>query len=599
MATGIKRVYSDFAGVDFRNDPSLVGINRSPDALNVWKNYETEGGCIETRPGFSLIATIGTNILGMYILNNTTAIIHSHNKLYKWSNFPETPTELTLTTLYTGMSETQKSVFNKFKDKLYINDGTNYLYYDGAVCQAVTNIAYVPTTSIGRAPSGGGEMLEDVNVLQPKRKNSFLADGTSTEYYLDATNIDSVDKVYVNDVEVTNYTVSTTLGKVTFTTAPSQPAISGQDNVLIEFSKTVSGYANRIAKCTRAVIWDNRLFFTGNPDYPNALFHSQLENPAYISDLKYYEDGANDSYIKDIIVGADVLWVFKINDQNNNNVFYHVKDLNEEAGAVYPVKQGNVSTGCINRATNYKDDVVYLSHNGLEGIRTTELDSRQIIAHRSSLVDSKLLSEPTYIDADFCEYKGYLCILCNNHVYLADARQKFAVLDSFEYEWYFWNISNMSPRILKTYNDKLYIGGTDGKIYILNGTNDNNEKIDSYWTTMMDNFGYENHMKTTSKRGGIVKVKTIQNGKIKVAKRTNKSMEWRDSTEKNLQGFSFIDLDFGNFTFTTTAQSYLVFKIKEKKISEIALKFYSDEKDKPFGVYSATIEAFIGSYLKK
>ena len=43
-------------------------------------------------------------------------------------------------------------------------------------------------------------MYQDVNLLTPKRKNSFCADGTSTDYVLDATNIDSVDKVIVKIV---------------------------------------------------------------------------------------------------------------------------------------------------------------------------------------------------------------------------------------------------------------------------------------------------------------------------------------------------------------------------------------------------------------
>lgn len=53
MATGIKRVYTDFTGVDFLQEASLTCTTRSPDALNVWKNYEdTQGTCIETRPRF-------------------------------------------------------------------------------------------------------------------------------------------------------------------------------------------------------------------------------------------------------------------------------------------------------------------------------------------------------------------------------------------------------------------------------------------------------------------------------------------------------------------------------------------------------------------
>ena len=599
MAVGIKRIYNNFRGVDFMNEASLVDLRRSPDALNVWKNYQdNQGLCIETRTGFRLITQIGTKINGIYVLGDT-AIVHSETKLYKWVGFPNTPTQETLTQIYTGMANA-RSVFNKFKDNLYINDGTNYLYYNGTTVAPVSNIAYVPTTTIGRRPAGGGEFLEDINVLTPKRKNSFVADGTSTTYVLDAVSIDSVDKVIVNDTEMTTgFTVDLSLGKVTFTTAPTAPAISGQDNVIIEFSKTVSGYSDRIAKCKKAVIWDNRMFFTGNNSYRNALFHSKLDDPTYIGDLSYYEDGSSNSAIKDIIVGSNVLWVLKDKDQNNANVFYHTRDIDAQEGAVYPTVQGNVATGCYVSAYNFGDDIVYLSKNGLEGIITSELDSRQIISHRSSLVDSRLINDTNYDNSFICEYKGYLLILTSNKVFLADSRQKFESESSFEYEWYYWDFSVASPNLLKEYNGNLYIGGTDGKIYVLDGTNDNNEAIYSYWTTPMDNFGETNKLKTTNKRGGVVKVKTIPNGRIKIARRTNLSEEYKLTTEKSLSGFNFNNIDFGNFSFTTTNQSNVVFKAKEKKIAEVSIKVYSDEKDKPFGVYSITLEAFVGSYIKR
>ena len=51
MAVGIKRVYNNFRGVDFLNESSLVNLKRSPDALNVWNNYQdNQGLCVETRP---------------------------------------------------------------------------------------------------------------------------------------------------------------------------------------------------------------------------------------------------------------------------------------------------------------------------------------------------------------------------------------------------------------------------------------------------------------------------------------------------------------------------------------------------------------------
>ena len=420
---------------------------------------------------------------------------------------------------------------------------------------------------------------------------------------LDAIGIDSTEVIaVVNDItltEGTDFTVNRASGIVTFNTAPAQPSLAGTDNVFITFSKTVLGYEDRIKKCTKATIFDSRIFYTGNPEFPNAIFHCELNNPAYISDLSYYEDGSSDSRIKDIVVGSNVLWVFKDLDQNNANVFYHEQMLDETQGAVYPCKQGNVSTSCYAKGINFKDDIVYISRDGLEGITTENIDSRQAIAHRSSLVDSKMINNSNYSDAQMVEWQGYLLILVGGEVFLADSRQKYSSLNSFEYEWYYWDISNCSPRVLKEYKDKLYIGANDGSIFIVEGTNDNEEAILSYWTTPMDNFGYDNKLKTTNKRGGIAKIKTVPNGIVKISRKINTSDEYKYVTQKSLTGFDFKSLDFRNFSFVTTNQSYVILKIKEKKINEISLKFYSDEKDKPFGLFSAALEAFIGGYIKK
>ncbi len=607
MATGIKRTYADFKGVDFLNEPSLVDITRSPDALNVWKNYkDTEGTCIETRPGYRKIAQIGSKINGIYIYNSVKAIIHSGIELYEWSNFPNTPDEENLKKLYEDMNDTRNVSFNIVENKLYINDGKTYLVYNGETLKKVTeDEPFIPTTTISRKAGniGGGETLQDVNVLTPKRKNTFLGDGESTQFYLDAQQIDTAEvEAIVNDVELqedTDFTVDRIKGIITFNEAPSEPNLSGYDNVVVTFSKTVEGYADRINKCDKVLQFDNRLFYTGNPDYPNAIFHSELNNPQYISDLNYYEDGSDDASITSMVVGNNVLWVFKNLDQNNANVFYHTPALDENQGRYYPSSQGNVELGCLSTSGNFGDDIVYLSRYGLEGLATDNLNSKQIVAHRSSLVDAKMINENDYENATLTEYKGYLLILVNGKVFLADSRQKYANLNSFEYEWFYWNISNVAPNILKEYNDELYIGTKDGAIFILDGTNDNDNAINSYWTTPMDNFGYNNQLKTTNKRGGLAKIKTIPNGIIKVARKTDKSDEYRYATEKSATGFSFLNIDFSNFSFITSNKSYLIYKIKEKKINEISLKFYSDEKDKPFGLYSAVIEAFVGGYVKK
>lgn len=603
-ATSIKRTYTDFRGVDFLNEASLLLANRSPDALNVWKNYEnTQGTCIETRPGYRKIAQIGNDkINGIYIYQKTKAIVHSETKLYLWNNFPSEPSEDNIIVLHENMNRNHRTCFHQFDEKLYINDGSNYLVYDGTELKDVSEISFIPTTTIGRKPSGGGERYQDVNLLTPKRINSFLADGTSTEYYLDSEEVDNIPlDVIVNDIKLeenVDYTVDRVRGKVVFSTAPSEPSLSGKDNVFITYSH-ITDYTDRISKCTRTVIFDNRMFYTGNPNFPNAIFHSELKDPTYVSDLSYYEDGTSESEIKDIVVGNNILWAFKNSGQENANVFYHTPTIDEEQGAVYPCSQGNVSTACYVGATNFKDDIVYLSREGLEGIVTVNLESRQIVAHRSTLVDPKMKNDSEYHNAQMVEWKGYLLILVGEKIFLADTRQKFNNLTSFEYEWYYWNLGKSKPTILKEYKDELYIGAEDGAIYILGGTNDNGEVINSYWTTIMDNFGYDNLLKTTSKRGALAKIKTIPNGIIKIARRTNKSDEYKYITQKIASGFDFNKINFEEFSFNTKDQFYLVFKLKEKKINEISLKFYSDELDKPFGIYSASLVVFLGGYIKK
>lgn len=593
MATSVKRQYTNLAGIDFKNDESLVNLNRSPDALNVYKDYSAEGNCIQTRPGYSKLAQFVGNINGLYIYNNTTALVHAGNKLYLWDNFPSIPEEPEI------LSETMNNVrssFFIFNDKVYINDGLNYLVYDGSLSKVSDN-AFIPTTTIGRSPSGGGTMYQDVNLLQPKRINRFIADGTSKDYYLDTTEITSVDEVYVNDVLTTAYTVSLLLGKITFNTAPAKPDLSGVDNVRIVFSKEVTGYTDRISKCTISQVFDNRVFFTGNDTFKNAIFHSELKNPAYISDLSYYQDGTSEAKIKSMTVGNNILWVFKEPNQENATVFYHIPTTSNEYGRIYPSKQGNVSTGCYSTCINFNDDIVFLSKYGLEGI-TGDIEQEQLLSHRSSLIDNKLINASNFSNSQMAEWQGYLLILVDKYIFLADSRQKFQGINGIEYEWYLWNIENSHPSILKEYKGNLYIGSENGSIFIFKGTNDDGEIINSYWTTPMDAFGYSNMLKTTNKRGGLARIKTIPNGKIKIAERTNKRDE-RYITSKSANGFDYSHIDYENFAYTTKNDGYIVYKIKEKKFINISLKFYSDEIDKPFGLYSSVLEAFIGGYAKR
>ncbi len=65
MASGnlVRRVYGNFRGADFRGEE--VNLVRSPDCLNVWKDYkETES--IRTRPDMELWEKFSLAVFGVF-----------------------------------------------------------------------------------------------------------------------------------------------------------------------------------------------------------------------------------------------------------------------------------------------------------------------------------------------------------------------------------------------------------------------------------------------------------------------------------------------------------------------------------------------------
>lgn len=614
MANMMTRLYSNLAGCDFTNDPAKVALNRSPNCINMYKDYsDTQGNCVQTRAGFKYLIgfsydesgeMIYPRINGMFLYDigtNKKMIVHAGKMLFIWE-YPE----LNYSIAYRDMND-HKSSFVVFDNKLYINDGLNYLVYDGERVKSVSGNAFIPTTTISRKPSGGGVLYQDVNVLTGRRKNSFCADGTSTEYHLDTKLLDDeVVKVYINDVEIdsANYSVNRLYGIVTFNTAPEKPLTEEQDNVLIEFSKIGTDYNTRIANCTKNIVFDNRIFFTGNSQFKNTIFHCELNNPAYISDLAYYQDGTSDSAIKSFTIGNNLLWVFKENSQQNDTIFYHTPTIDAETGKIYPSKQGNISRGCVSECINFNDDIVFVSSLGLEGI-SGDVSSEQIISHRSSLIDGRFINENNFKELVMTEWKGYLICLVNGHYYLADSRQLFRGVNGYEYEWYYWEHTDNNfkdffgtPVYITSIDDELLIGTSAGYVLKLDSSTfkDHNSNIYSCWQTPYDIFGDTNNLKTTNKRGGVAKIKTIPNGKVKVSVQTNRKPE-KFIKEYSATGFDFNNIDFNNFAFTLKDMSYIVYKIKMKKFIDLTLKFYSE--DRPFGLYDATIEVFQGSYVKR
>ena len=557
----VTRKYANFKGIDAREGE--ISLNRSPDALNLYRNYKASN-LLETRPDIELLTTFDNPVYGLFFYEVgliEQLIVHSGTKLYKI-------VEGTKTELFTGMKPA-KSYFFVYNNILYIKDGINYKQYDGTTLKDVE--AFIPTTSISRSPAGGGTIYQDVNMLSNYRKNTFVADGTSTEYHLDSPTIDGIYEVKVNGQSKTyetDFTYDENTGVVTFLTAPTIPDTDGQDNVEITYRKVVNGYADRILKCTLLCVFDNRVFFSGNQDYPNVVWHSSLDDPGYVSDLDYYNEGLDLAQVKALVAGNNALWVFKEPSQANTTVFYHVPTVDSQYGKIYPNSHSGISTGCIATGVNFNDDICFFSDRGLEGI-SGDITSEQVIAHRSSFIDNKLLSEEHYTSMIVDEWEGYLLVCIDKKIYLADSRQVTNVNGAYEYDWYYWELSkDITCTCVK--DGILYLGCEDGIYTLTNTTND----VESYWITPVDTFGYGNYQKITNKRGCVIE---CVGEEINVSVKTNKDTMTLIKTFENVT-------------------DYITARIKRKKFKDMQIKVSSTKNMK---LESIMIESFIGGYIKR
>lgn len=552
----VSRVYGGFRGVDFRGED--ISLYRSPNSLNVWKDSR-EVDSIRTRPEMELHTAFTEPVYGVFYYNDNL-LVHSGTKLYKVVDGAKT-------VLFSGLNAAQSDSFT-FENVWYFKDGKHYLQYDGTTVKDVEG--YVPTTSIGRKPSGGGTIYEDVNMLTGRRINTFLADGGSFDFVLDSMNLDTdfAPIVKVDDVVVTSgYTVDYAAGKVSFTKAPEAPKTDGQDNVSIEFCKTIQKYKDSILKCNLLQVFDNRVFFSGNKEYPNVVWHTSLHDPTYVSDLDFYREGLDSAQIKGMVAGNNVLWVFREPSQANTTVFYHTPTIDSEYGKIYPSSHSSVTIGCVGKAINFNDDIIFFSERGMEGI-SGDITTEQSVAHRSSLVDRKLIAEADYQNMILEEWEGYLLVFIGNHVYLADSRTAFTNENHIEYEWFYWELGK-KVTCARVFNGVLYLGTEDG-VYTLT---DNESDVESWWVTPKDKFGAPQKLKTTNKRGCIAEA----TGDIAVYAKLE-------------------DTDFELIGTHENVTDYFVSRIKRKKFKDIQLKFHSQTR---FSLETVSLECFIGGYIKR
>ena len=112
----ISRVYGGFRGVDFRGED--INLVRSPDSLNVWKDYkETER--IRTRPSMEQKISFPAPVYGVFFYKDKM-LVHSGKNLYTVTSGGAK------TIIHSGLNQAASDSFI-YEEVFYFKDGVHYL----------------------------------------------------------------------------------------------------------------------------------------------------------------------------------------------------------------------------------------------------------------------------------------------------------------------------------------------------------------------------------------------------------------------------------------------------------------------------------------
>ncbi len=215
------------------------------------------------------------------------------------------------------------------------------------------------------------------------------------------------------------------------------------NNFLSENAGVISGRA-AILGCTVCESFDGRIFISGNPALPNTVFYTSRDitgrnNPLYFGILNYFNDGTGSFCVRSMLAAGESLAVFKAGDDGGGSIYYHTREStgSDILPTIYPVSYIHSGVAAVGESVSFFDDPIFLSPLGCSALDKKAINLERSIAVRSSLVNSKLLTEDLS-RISIAEWCGYLVLAAGEHFYLADSRAAFTgESGSREYEWFY------------------------------------------------------------------------------------------------------------------------------------------------------------------
>lgn len=595
-----------FLGADFTNDPANVDIDKSPNVLNMIRDVP---GKVRKSMGYKTIAEFTDPINGYHTKRGKThGLIHAGTKIYEGDY--DSPTEL-----YSDANNSRSRSW-QFGDKVCILDGKALLIWDGTTVEKASTNAKIPVTLIGGNPAGGGTSYYALNLLSPGFTEQFLGTVGTTEYHLSYTDLDDTEvkaEVLQNDgtwntlVENTDFTVNRETGVVTFTVAPGESPVTGEDNVKITAYKTVEGYADRVNKCSIGTLYGasgdlNRLFISGNPDdeYVNYQWYSAANDPTYFPDTNYQLIGTAKSAIVGYSVISSYLAVFKDKQEVEQNIVLvsstTVKD--EVTFATQTTLHGSPSI-CSDSHGYLAGEPIFLTSLGVYALTSQDITGRELTNLRSFFLNGKLLDETDLDKAYAFVYKDFYILAVNGVLYILDGLQsvqtdKSAPYSTRQFVGYFRD--NVDANTMWEEDGSLWFGSKTGKVckFYTNpddifSYNDDGAAIMCRWET--PDFDGKLFYKNKTFRYLAVRLKQaiVTSIRMSVMKRGLWTVLSTDASTASY--FSFKSLVFSKLSFSSDVTNKVVpLKTRVKKVDKARYRFENLNVNEPFALDKIGIE---------
>lgn len=611
-----RKVYKleNFKGIDLSSSPAQISETRSPDAPNMISDLL---GKPTKRTGFHLVKNYGARINGRYeILEHE--VIHAGKNLF-----------LDGALIWSGMKD-DKSTAQIVGEKLYIFDGEEPIVCDGEDAFPLADEAYIPTVYISKEPSGGGEAYEDINLISDKFTDEFFVseiNKDTTEFQLSFAELSKAKvKVQILDengnwidkIEDTDFTVDRKNGTVTFGIAPGQSPVSGEDSVRITASKFFDGYFEKIAYCKQSIAYNsagtqNRIFVSGNEEFPSMDFWCQADKPEYFPDLNYMTIGEGKCKIIGYSILEGQLATHISNSSEGRSIILRNYKIDADDRATFPiagVMQGEEAIAP--RSFIYMEtEPLFITERGVYAITPADIDGRMYTQNRSYYINKALTASPGLANAECGKFRQYYVISLDDKLYLLDTAQKSfqkgEPLSNFQYECYLW--TGIKARVLWEKDGKLMFGDDSGNVCEFYDDKDNAISYEDYRKD--GNVGYEAYWTFPDFDGNVFwRNKTIRTiglqlapypqNKVLLEKNTTGFWEAIKEWSDKISYFAWSSLSWSNFTWNTNStHRTITAKVKLKKFDKCGFRISCNEKNKAFGLYGFSAEYTENGRYKK